>query len=40
VVYRGGDRLASWGYAGLMGLGLTLVQIPMVAVPLSAVWLG
>ena len=40
VVYRGGDQLASWGYAGLMGLGLTLAQIPMVAVPLSAVWLA
>ena len=40
VVYRGGDQLASWGYAGLMGLGLTLAQIPMIAVPLSAVWLG
>jgi len=40
VVYRGGDQLASWGYAGLMGLGLTLAQIPMIAVPLSAAWLG
>jgi len=40
VVYRGGDQLASWGYAGLMGLGLTLAQIPMIAVPLSAIWLG
>lgn len=40
VVYRGGDQIASWGYAGLMGLGLTLAQIPMIAVPLSAVWLG
>jgi AAA family ATP:ADP antiporter len=40
VVYRGSDQLASWGYAGLMGLGLTLAQIPMIAVPLSAVWLG
>ncbi|MNE87200.1 hypothetical protein D3C80_1843730 [compost metagenome] len=40
VVYRGGDQLASWGYAGLMGVGLTLAQIPMIAVPLSALWLG
>ncbi|HDS0927455.1 TPA: MFS transporter [Pseudomonas putida] len=39
VVYRSGDQVASWGYAGLMGLGLTLVQIPMIAVPLSALWL-
>ena len=40
VVYRGGDQLASWGYAGVMGLGLALAQIPMIAVPLSALWLG
>ncbi|MGE4341429.1 MAG: MFS transporter, partial [Pigmentiphaga sp.] len=40
VVYRGGDQLASWGYAGLMGLCLTLAQIPLIAVPLSALWLG
>lgn len=40
VVYRGGDQLASWSYAGLMWLGMTLAQIPMIAVPLSAVWLG
>ena len=40
MVYRGGDQLASWGYAGVMAVGLTLAQIPMIAVPLSAVWLG
>ncbi|BBP60068.1 MFS transporter [Pseudomonas sp. Cab53] len=40
VVYRGGDQIASWGYASLMGLGLTLAQIPMISVPLSAIWLG
>ena len=40
VVYRGGDQLASWGYAGLMGLGLTLARIPWIALPLSAIWLA
>ena len=40
VVYRGGDQIASWGYAGLMGLGLSLAQIPLAAVPLSAIWLS
>jgi AAA family ATP:ADP antiporter len=40
VVYRCGDQAASWGYAGLMALGLTLAQIPMIALPLSALWLG
>ncbi|MBH3449321.1 MFS transporter [Pseudomonas putida] len=40
VVYRGGDQVASWGYTGLAGLGLTLGQIPLIAVPLSVAWLG
>ncbi|MBA4136179.1 MAG: MFS transporter [Opitutus sp.] len=40
VVYRGGDQIASWSYAGLVGLGLTLTGISMVAVPLSVAWLG
>ncbi|WP_372380924.1 NTP/NDP exchange transporter [Xanthomonas sp. NCPPB 1754] len=40
VVYRGGDQLASWGHTALMSLGLGLMQIPFIALPLSAVWLG
>jgi AAA family ATP:ADP antiporter len=39
VVYRGGDQVASWGYAGLMGLGLGLTQMAVIAVPLSVCWL-
>ena len=45
-VYRAGDQLASWGYAGLLAVGLTLTGIAWVAVPLSGlflalgVWLG
>lgn len=39
VVYRGGDQVASWSYAGLMGLGVSLAQISVIAVPLSLVWL-
>lgn len=39
VVYRGGDQVASWSYAGLMGLGLALGQIALVAIPLSIAWL-
>lgn len=39
VVYRGGDQVASWGYAGLMGLGLGLTQMAVIAVPLSVFWL-
>jgi ATP:ADP antiporter, AAA family len=40
VVYRGGDQIASWSYTGLTGLGLTLTQIPFIAIPLSMLWFG
>lgn len=40
VMYRGGDQLASWSYAGLAALGLGLTGISLVAVPLSVAWLG
>jgi AAA family ATP:ADP antiporter len=45
-VYRAGDQIAAWGYAGLTALGLGLTGIAWVAVPLSlvllvlGVWLG
>lgn len=40
VVYRGGDQVASWAYAGLIALGLGMTGIALVAVPLSLAWLG
>lgn len=40
VVYRGGDQVASWSYAGLLALGLGMTGISIVAVPLSILWLG
>ena len=40
VVYRAGDQITSWSYAGLAALGLTLTGIAWVAVPLSAVYLA
>lgn len=40
VVYRGGDQVGSWAYAGLIGIGLTMTGISIVAVPLSIIWLG
>lgn len=40
VVYRGGDQLASWGYAGLVALGLGLTGVAVVSVPLSLGWLA
>jgi AAA family ATP:ADP antiporter len=39
-VYRGGDQLGAWSFAGLTALGLGLSAISWVAVPMSAVWLG
>lgn len=39
-VYRGGDQLSGWAYAGLAALGLTLSGISFIAVPLSLCWLG
>jgi AAA family ATP:ADP antiporter len=38
-VYRGGDQLSAWGYAGLAAIGLGLAGISFVTVPLSAAWL-
>jgi len=39
-VYRGGDQVGAWVYAGLAAAGLSLAGISFVAVPLSALWLG
>ena len=39
VVYRGGDQIAAWSYAGLLAIGLSLTGIAAIAVPLSAIWL-
>jgi len=38
VVYRGGDALSAWLYAGLATLGLGLSAIALLAVPLSLLW--
>ena len=38
-VYRGGDQIAAWTYAGLAALGLGLTGIAFAAVPMAAVWL-
>jgi AAA family ATP:ADP antiporter len=38
VVYRGGDAMAGWIYAGLRSLGLSLSQLALIAAPLAAVW--
>lgn len=40
VVYRGGDAVAGWIFAGLMALGLGLGGVAAVAMPLAALWFG
>jgi len=39
-VYRGGDQVGAWLYAGLVAIGLSLAGVSFVAVPLAAIWLG
>ena len=38
VVYRGGDAVSAWVYAGLQGIGLSASRIALAAVPLAAFW--
>src|SRR6266481_127715 len=38
-VYRAGDQLGAWSYAGMGLLGLGLAGISLAAVPISLVWL-
>lgn len=38
VVYRGGDALGGWIFAGLTGLGLSLGAIAWLAAPVSLLW--
>jgi len=40
VVYRLGDQVGAWSYAGLAGLGLVMTGVSLVAVPISMVWLA
>jgi AAA family ATP:ADP antiporter len=39
VIYRAGDQVGAWSYAGLGFLGLGLAGISIAAVPLSVAWL-
>lgn len=38
AVYRGGDLVSGWIYAGLAAIGLSIGAIALVAAPLAAVW--
>ncbi len=39
VIYRLGDQVGAWSYAGLGAVGIAFTGISMVAVPLSIAWL-
>ena len=38
VVYRGGDQVGAWTYAGFAALGFGTSAIAFVAIPLAALW--
>jgi len=38
-IYRGGDQLGAWAYAGLAAVGLSLAGISFAAVPMGIGWL-
>lgn len=38
VVYRGGDAVSAWVYAGMSAVGLSVAGISLAAVPLAALW--
>lgn len=38
-VYRGGDQIGAWTYAGLAALGLGATGLAFAAIPLAAAWL-
>jgi AAA family ATP:ADP antiporter len=38
VVYRGGDAVSAWAYAGLKAAGISLTGIALVAAPLAGIW--
>ncbi len=40
VVYRGGDAVSGWAFAGLTALGLGMTGVALVALPLAATWIA
>lgn len=40
AVYRGGDLMSGWTYAGLSAIGFSLGAIALVAVPIALLWAG
>jgi AAA family ATP:ADP antiporter len=37
-VYRGGDLVSGWIYAGLSAVGLSIAAIALVAAPIAGIW--
>jgi AAA family ATP:ADP antiporter len=37
-VYRGGDAVAGWAFAGLRGIGLDMAEIAAAGIPLAMIW--
>ncbi len=40
ALFRGGDVIWGWAFAGLRGLGASMATIALIAVPVSLAWLG
>ncbi len=38
VVYRTGDAVSAWVYAGMRSIGMTLSGIALIAVPVALIW--
>jgi AAA family ATP:ADP antiporter len=38
VIYRGGDAVSAWVYAGMLAIGFSGAGIALTAVPLAGVW--
>lgn len=39
AVYRGGDAVAGWAFAGLRGVGLDMAGIAAASIPLALIWI-
>ena len=38
AVYRGGDLVSGWAYAGMAAVGLTIGSIAFMAAPIAVLW--
>jgi ATP:ADP antiporter, AAA family len=38
VIYRGGDAVSAWVYAGMLAIGLSAATISIAAVPIACIW--